>query len=106
MDKFDWENADQVLEKVREEFLEVEQALMNFNQVNLCYSIFANPIFQMSLVNSGDWIENLTALEYNNKEWKIYTYDKNDFQDEMEHEINDVEMKSIENLIKEVVAFN
>lgn len=57
-------------------------------------------------LNSGDWIENLTALEYHNKEWKIYTYDKNDFQDELENEIHDIEMKSIENLIKEVVAFN
>ncbi len=25
-------------------------------------------------LNSGDWIENLTSLEYNNKEWKIYKY--------------------------------
>jgi UDP-2,3-diacylglucosamine pyrophosphatase LpxH len=25
-------------------------------------------------LNSGDWIENLTALEYNNNEWRIYRY--------------------------------
>lgn len=25
-------------------------------------------------LNSGDWVENLTALEYHNKEWKIYRY--------------------------------
>jgi len=25
-------------------------------------------------MNSGDWIENLTALEYNNKEWAIYQH--------------------------------
>lgn len=25
-------------------------------------------------LNSGDWIENLTALEYNGKDWKIYRY--------------------------------
>ena len=25
-------------------------------------------------LNSGDWIENLTALEYNNKRWKLYKY--------------------------------
>lgn len=25
-------------------------------------------------LNSGDWIENLTALEYNNQEWTIYAY--------------------------------
>ena len=25
-------------------------------------------------LNSGDWIENLTALEYDRKQWKIYQY--------------------------------
>jgi len=25
-------------------------------------------------LNSGDWVENLTALEYNNSEWEIYQY--------------------------------
>ncbi|WP_298474393.1 UDP-2,3-diacylglucosamine diphosphatase [uncultured Maribacter sp.] len=25
-------------------------------------------------LNSGDWIENLTALEYNNSEWTLYSY--------------------------------
>lgn len=25
-------------------------------------------------LNSGDWIENLTALEYNKKRWKLYKY--------------------------------
>jgi UDP-2,3-diacylglucosamine pyrophosphatase LpxH len=27
-------------------------------------------------MNSGDWIENLTALEYNNGEWEIYQYNE------------------------------
>lgn len=26
-------------------------------------------------LNSGDWIENLTALEYNNKTWEIYAFE-------------------------------
>ena len=25
-------------------------------------------------LNSGDWIENLTALEYHNKKWKLYQH--------------------------------
>lgn len=29
-------------------------------------------------LNSGDWIENLTSLEYNNKKWKIYKYREHD----------------------------
>lgn len=28
----------------------------------------------VSYLNSGDWIENLTALEYHNTEWKLYRY--------------------------------
>ncbi len=35
---------------------------------------------QVTYLNSGDWIENLTALEYNNKEWKIYHYQENEFE--------------------------
>lgn len=40
---------------------------------------------KVTYLNSGDWVENLTALEYNNKEWKIFKYDQKDFQtDEVE----------------------
>ena len=35
---------------------------------------------QVEYLNSGDWIENLTALEYNNKEWSLYKYDAIDFE--------------------------
>ena len=31
-------------------------------------------------MNSGDWIENLTALEYNRGSWDMYRYQENDFQ--------------------------
>jgi len=31
-------------------------------------------------LNSGDWIENLTSLEYNNGEWEIYQYDPSNFE--------------------------
>ncbi len=33
-------------------------------------------------LNSGDWVENLTALEYNNKRWKLYQYKETDFPDD------------------------
>jgi len=32
------------------------------------------PNGQITYMNSGDWIENLTALEYNNAQWSIYKY--------------------------------
>lgn len=31
---------------------------------------------QVLYLNSGDWIENLTALEYSKKQWKVYEYSK------------------------------
>lgn len=34
---------------------------------------------EVTYLNSGDWIENLTALEYNNQEWNIYHYDEKEF---------------------------
>ncbi len=33
-------------------------------------------------LNSGDWIENLTALEYNDGEWNIYKYDEGEMEEE------------------------
>jgi UDP-2,3-diacylglucosamine pyrophosphatase LpxH len=39
-------------------------------------------------LNSGDWIENLTSLEYNNKKWKLYQHSntEDEFDVEMEFE--------------------
>jgi UDP-2,3-diacylglucosamine pyrophosphatase LpxH len=34
---------------------------------------------KVTYLNSGDWIENLTALEYNQKEWTIFQYDQKAF---------------------------
>ncbi|MEM7658283.1 MAG: UDP-2,3-diacylglucosamine diphosphatase, partial [Bacteroidota bacterium] len=30
----------------------------------------------ITYLNSGDWIENLTALEYTNNQWSIYTFEE------------------------------
>ncbi|WP_153796974.1 UDP-2,3-diacylglucosamine diphosphatase [Foetidibacter luteolus] len=34
---------------------------------------------KVTYLNSGDWIENLTSLEYRNNEWTIYQYDEKQF---------------------------
>lgn len=39
----------------------------------------------VNYLNSGDWIENLTALEYTNDKWNIYYYQ----QDKQVNELND-----------------
>jgi hypothetical protein len=36
---------------------------------------------QVEYLNSGDWIENLTALEYNNKKWTLFKYNPIHFID-------------------------
>lgn len=35
---------------------------------------------EVNYLNSGDWIENLTALEYSNNQWSMYTYDEEQYQ--------------------------
>ncbi|HVZ96823.1 MAG TPA: UDP-2,3-diacylglucosamine diphosphatase [Chitinophagaceae bacterium] len=34
---------------------------------------------KVTYLNSGDWIENLTALEYRHGDWSIYQFDEKDF---------------------------
>jgi len=31
-------------------------------------------------LNSGDWVENLTALEYHKKKWTVYKYNEEDYE--------------------------
>lgn len=35
---------------------------------------------KVTYLNSGDWVEHLTALEYQQNEWKIFEYDEKNFQ--------------------------
>jgi UDP-2,3-diacylglucosamine pyrophosphatase LpxH len=42
-------------------------------------------------LNSGDWVENLTALEYNKKRWKLYNYSEANYvEDENLFEMEDI----------------
>jgi hypothetical protein len=34
----------------------------------------------VTYLNSGDWVEHFTALEYRDNDWHIYTYDATDMQ--------------------------
>jgi UDP-2,3-diacylglucosamine pyrophosphatase LpxH len=40
---------------------------------------YSNSEGSVIYMNSGDWVENLTSLEYNNGEWSIYKYKESDF---------------------------
>lgn len=55
-------------------------------------------------LNSGDWIENLTALEYVDQTWSIYRFDDNDrlsmlAQDTADEELNNSQL--FDNLVEE-----
>ena len=55
-------------------------------------------------LNSGDWIENLTALEYAAGEWKIYRYDENEMQQLIEHSSEEEELNNtqlFDNMLEE-----
>lgn len=58
----------------------------------------------ITYLNSGDWIENLTALEYNEGEWTLYKYNEDEFAksvqlDYKEKKLNNTDL--FESLIKE-----
>ncbi len=53
---------------------------------------FDNQQGTVTYLNSGDWIENLTSLEYSNKEWKIYQYQEDHYSSNTEdNDIYDLE---------------
>lgn len=49
-------------------------------------------------LNSGDWIENLTALEYKNKAWSLYEYEKDEIAKNihLDYPVKDLELISSE----------
>ena len=54
-------------------------------------------------LNSGDWIENLTALEYNENQWKIYRFADDDFLQKNNETIEIDDQVSNEDLIKKIM---
>ncbi|AMC11561.1 UDP-2,3-diacylglucosamine hydrolase [Lutibacter profundi] len=56
---------------------------------------------EVMYLNSGDWIENLTALEYNNKKWSLYKYNDAHYKKEDFKVINN-EIDVIDKTAKEI----
>jgi len=62
----------------------------------------ANEQGKVMYLNSGDWIENLTALEYVNGEWKIYRFDEADMKDMHEHDEEELNNSQLfDNMVEE-----
>lgn len=61
--------------------------------------VVTTPDGEVTYLNSGDWVEHLTSLEYHNQEWKIFTYDEKDF----EHSI--INLNQNPNVITDEISF-
>ncbi|MGF2412306.1 MAG: UDP-2,3-diacylglucosamine diphosphatase, partial [Ferruginibacter sp.] len=57
-------------------------------------------------LNSGDWIENLTALEYVNGEWKLYKFDENEMLNMVAQQHEEEELNNSQLFESLVVEFN
>ncbi len=65
-----------------------------------CIKTITHEKKSITYLNSGDWIENLTALEYNNKRWSLFEYSPEAFQTEKQE---DLSYKKASDLFKELV---
>ena len=57
-------------------------------------------------LNSGDWIENLTSLEYNEGKWVIYKYDEKEIVKEIEEEEEELELSNNQLFTNMLQEFN
>jgi UDP-2,3-diacylglucosamine pyrophosphatase LpxH len=61
------------------------------------------PKGEITYLNSGDWIENLTALEYQNGEWEIYKYADDHLAKSIELNVNNSFSKKNAQLFEELI---
>ncbi len=67
---------------------------------------YANENGKVMYLNSGDWVENMTALEYHNGKWEIYTYNENEFESISLDDYDIVEKSSKEIFNDMLATFN
>ena len=60
----------------------------------------------VTYLNSGDWIENLTALEYKKGEWSIYKYDNNFFEEDLHVEMDKSNKELFNEMLDEFKMMN
>jgi UDP-2,3-diacylglucosamine pyrophosphatase LpxH len=58
---------------------------------------------QVTYLNSGDWVENLTSLEYDGNNWRIYRYADDQFAQSMKLPKRIVEKLNNEEIFKDLV---
>lgn len=60
----------------------------------------------VTYLNSGDWIENLTALEYKKGEWSIYKYENNFFEEDLHVEMDKSNKELFNEMLDEFKMMN
>ncbi|WP_396193731.1 UDP-2,3-diacylglucosamine diphosphatase [Flavobacterium sp.] len=55
-------------------------------------------------LNSGDWVENLTALEYHKKRWKLYRYEEHTELESEEDDLFEMENYIEQQLIASIIS--
>jgi UDP-2,3-diacylglucosamine pyrophosphatase LpxH len=64
---------------------------------------------EVTYLNSGDWVENMTALEYHNSSWSLFDYQKHQLVVDYDALISKISLNEALNydvLIKEVINLN
>jgi UDP-2,3-diacylglucosamine pyrophosphatase LpxH len=69
------------------------------------HTVIENKKGRVTYLNSGDWIENLTALEYHKKTWKLYQY-TNDIQVNTEEEMQEMDSNMLSQQLVATLFFN
>lgn len=59
---------------------------------------------QVVYMNSGDWIENLTALEYTDDKWTLFQYNENDFEKDDNEQEDEIVSMSTDEIFNQMLA--
>lgn len=85
-------------------------AIENHYQYVICGHIHEPKMLQKTnkfgsttYLNSGDWIENLTALEYHNNNWKLYYYQDEKHALKLNVIEEDADLKNMESAIETIL---
>lgn len=70
-----------------------------------CMRKVITPKGSCEYLNSGDWVENLTALEYNNERWSLYSYHDRQHVLLPEEALFEEENEGLENMVAAMKAF-
>jgi hypothetical protein len=56
-------------------------------------------------LNSGDWVENLSALEYQNGEWKLFVYEdeKHTLTDDEPEELKEMNSEELMKIVTQMI---